>query len=263
MTGYAVGETPLGQQLGREDTELEPGDVRRRATLGPANSGRRVLLAIAVMIALLGGAAALSIWRYQVALDGAAQAELAHVERFRSRRRRRTSGIRTRPRTSISSGSPRPRRRSTRRRRASSQTTDGLGTDSAKEQALVAQARAANVAFVATFKQHLGAYERPAVVNALEALSDARERRARPARGAPGDFGRRGAEGGGRRGVRSEPGARRQHRRRPSCRARRRRVRRLRAPAARTDRPARSEAPEPSSATCARRWASSAASPPS
>ena len=43
MTGYALTETPLGQPLGRDATELEPKDGRRRATLGSSNSSRIVL----------------------------------------------------------------------------------------------------------------------------------------------------------------------------------------------------------------------------
>jgi hypothetical protein len=175
MTGYALGETPLGQQLGREDTELEPGAGRRRATLGPANSGRRILLAIAVMIALLGGAAALSIWRYQVALDGAAQADLAHVEEIQVAQATTHFWHQNETANEYFLGIAEAAKEVDAEAASFVQATEGLGADDAEEQALVAKARAANVAFVATFKQHLGAYERPAVVDALEALS-ARER---------------------------------------------------------------------------------------
>ena len=81
MTGYALTETPLGQPLGREATELEPKDERRRTTLGSSNSGR-IVLAIAVMIALLGAAVTLSIWRYEAALNDAALEAVAHQEQF-------------------------------------------------------------------------------------------------------------------------------------------------------------------------------------
>ena len=156
MTGYALGETPLGQQLGREDTELEPGAARRRATLGPANSGRRVLLAIAVMIALLGGAAALSIWRYQVAHRRAAKPDKrAHEEMFQAQEasthfwhQREAAneyflGVAT-PKGGLRGGQGLHSRDGGARRR---------GPGGA---ALAAAGKTANAAFVATFKQHLG-----------------------------------------------------------------------------------------------------------
>ena len=80
MTGYALTETPLGQPLGPASVELGPGDERRRATLG-SNSGR-IVLAIALMIALLGAAVALSIWRYEAALDDATFEALAQQDQF-------------------------------------------------------------------------------------------------------------------------------------------------------------------------------------
>ena len=78
MTGYALTRRRSGSRSAGKP-RVEPGGDPRLATLGSGNSGR-ILLAIAVMIAVLGGAVAISIWRYQVALDGAAQADLAHNE---------------------------------------------------------------------------------------------------------------------------------------------------------------------------------------
>ena len=67
MTGYALTEKPLGQPLGRDAADVAPKDERHREMLGSASS-RRIVLAIAAVIALLAGAVAMSIWRYEAAL---------------------------------------------------------------------------------------------------------------------------------------------------------------------------------------------------
>ena len=172
MTGYALTETPLGQPLGRE-SGLEPKGERRRMTLG--NSGGRIVLAIALAIAVLAGSVALSIWRYQVALDGAALADEAHEEQIQVAQAITHFWHQNETANEYFLGIGEAAKEVEAEAASFAQVTEGLGDDAAEEQALVAQARAANVAFVATFKQHLGAYERPAIVDALEALS-ARER---------------------------------------------------------------------------------------
>ena len=173
MTGYAVGETPLGQLLGREDTEVEPGDVSRHATLGQSMR-RRVLLAIAVMIVLLTGAVAMSIWRYEAALDSAATSKAANAEMFQaqeasthfSREREATNeyllGVATAEAEVYAQA------------KAFIAVTEGLGAGNPEERALTAEARAANAAFVATFREHLNPAENNPMAEqqAIELLSD-------------------------------------------------------------------------------------------
>ena len=171
MTGYALTETPLGQPLGRESAGLEPKDGRRFAMLGSGNSGRRIVLAIALAIAVLGGSVGMSIWRYQVALDAASQADLAHEEQIHVAEANMHFWHQSETANEYFLGVGEAQKEVEAEAKAFALVTQGLGSDAPEELALVAQARAANVAFVATFKQHLGAYERPAVVNALEALS--------------------------------------------------------------------------------------------
>ena len=170
MTGYALTETPLGQPLDREAAGLEPKDDRRFAMLGSGNSGR-IVLAIAVTIAVLAGAVAISIWRYQVALDAASLADLAHEEQIHVAEATTHFWHQSETANEYFLGIGEAQKEVEAEAKAFALVTQGLGSDAPEELALVAQARAANVAFVATFKQHLGAYERPAVVNALEALS--------------------------------------------------------------------------------------------
>jgi hypothetical protein len=171
MTGFALTETPLGQPLGRENAESEPGDGRRRSTLGFGSAGRRIVLALAVAIAVLAGAVATSIWRYQVALDAASQADLAHEEEIHVAQASMHFWHQSETANEYFLGIGEAQKEVEAEAKAFALVTEGLGSDAPEELALVAQARAANVAFVATFKEHLGAYERPAVVNALEALS--------------------------------------------------------------------------------------------
>ena len=186
MTGYALTETPLGQPLGRENAENEPGDERRRSTLGFGSAGRRIVLAIAVAIVVLAGAVGTSIWRYQVALDGAALADEAHEEQIQVAQAITHFWHQSETANEHFLGIGEAQKEVEAEAMAFALVTDGLGSDAEEEMALVAQARAANVAFVATFKQHLGAYERPAVVDALEALSARESAVLDPARGARG-----------------------------------------------------------------------------
>ena len=157
MTGYALTETPLGQPLGRESAGLEPEDERRGATLGSGNAGRRIVLAIAVAIVVLAGAVGTSIWRYQVALDGAALADEAHEEQIQVAQAITHFWHQSETANEHFLGIGEAQKEVEAEAMAFALVTDGLGSDAEEEMALVAQARAANVAFVATFKQHLGA----------------------------------------------------------------------------------------------------------
>ena len=106
------------------------------------------------------------------------------------------------------------------------------------------------------------ANERPAVVDALEALSASESAVLAPLEELQGISAGEAHEAAGRREVRGRSGACREHHRRTPCRARRHRIRRLRPPPRPADQPPRRTS-RTSSATYARRWASSAASPPS
>ena len=173
MTGYALGETPLGQQLGREDFELEPGAAPRRATLGPANSGRRVLVAIAVMIALLGGAAALSIWRYQVAIDAAEIDKVSLEEMFQAQEASTHFWREREAANEFLLGVTEAEGEIYEEAKAFTAVTEGLGDDAPEEAALTQQARTANTAFVAAFTKHRNAAQNGPIAEreAIEVLS--------------------------------------------------------------------------------------------
>ena len=173
MTGYALRETPLGQPLGREDIELESGGGRARATRGPANSRRRIILAVAVMIALLGGAAALSIWRYEGAIAQAARDKLSHEEMFQAQEASTHFWREREAANEYLLGVTDAEAEIEAEARAFTAVTEGLGAHAPDEQALTEQARVANVAFVAAFREHRDAAENGPIAEreAIELLS--------------------------------------------------------------------------------------------
>jgi methyl-accepting chemotaxis protein len=157
MTSYALKDRMLGQQGGREAAELEPGDARRPATRESANSGRRIVLAIALMITLLAGAVGISIRRYQVALHDTTLRGEARVEQL-SAQQAGTHFWREREAANeyllgVSDAEPEVHAEA----QAFLKVTEGLGADDPLELALTERARVANAAFVATFVQHRGA----------------------------------------------------------------------------------------------------------
>ena len=176
MTGYSLTETPLGQPLGREASELEPKDERRRMTLGSGNSGR-IVLAIAVMIALLGAAVTLSIWRYEAALNDAALEALAHQDQFEEQQATTHFWREREAANEYFLGVTDAEAEIYAEAKGFIAVTEGLGADDPVERELVAEARAANEAFVATFQQHRDALEQgqAAKLVAVEALSTGEE----------------------------------------------------------------------------------------
>ena len=142
-------------------TIARPGAGRRRVgvSIGVADGpGGRVLLASVVIIALLGAAVAVSIWRYEHAigqknlvLEVSSEQQRAEtmVTAFWNEREAANEFLLTDSREIFNEV-------------AEVQTTferaaKGLGADSAAEAALVAQARAHNDAFVATFARNRAA----------------------------------------------------------------------------------------------------------
>jgi methyl-accepting chemotaxis protein len=176
MTGYALTETPLGQPLGREAAELEPKDERRRATLGSSNSSR-IVLAIAMMIALLAGSVAMSIWRYQAAIHETTLRGQARVEQLQAQQAS-TAFWHEREAANefLLIGELELATEVGVQETAFMKATEGLGADVPAELALSEQARAANAAFVATFEQNRGfAMRGVAAETRVLDLLDARE----------------------------------------------------------------------------------------
>jgi len=153
MTGYALTETTVGHSPGRETIEVESVE-RRNATLGAATGGRRIMLAIALMIALLGGAVGVSIWRYEVALNDATVQSRDRAEQLRAQEasthfwHERNAANEYRLGGSVDSVNEVQAEAD-----AFMKATAGLGSDVPKERALAARSRAGNAAFVATFEQ--------------------------------------------------------------------------------------------------------------
>jgi methyl-accepting chemotaxis protein len=176
MTGYALTETPLGQPLGREATELEPKDERRGGSLGPSTSGR-IVLAIAVTIALLGGAVTLSIWRYQAALNDGKLNAGAHEQQFVQQQAVTHFWREREAANEYFLGVGEAEGEVYDEAKAFNAVTQGLAANDPAERELVAEARAANAAFVATFKQNRGALDagQAAKVSAVDALSAGEE----------------------------------------------------------------------------------------
>jgi len=174
MTGYALTETPLGQPLDREAAGLEPTDEPRRKRFGFGNAGPPILLAIAVTIAVLAGAVGMSIWRYQVALEKAAQNQAAHAEVLQAQVAITRFSRQREAANEFLLGVLVAEAEVYAQAKAFIAATDGLGHDHPEEQALTDEARAANVAFVATFREHLDAEANNPVAEqqAIELLSD-------------------------------------------------------------------------------------------
>ena len=176
MTGYALTETPLGQPLGREATELEPKDERRRTALGSSNSSR-IVLAIAVTIALLGAAVTLSIWRYEAALNDAGLEALAHQEQFYEQQATTHFWREREAANEYFLGVSEAEEEIYAEAKGFDAATESLAADDAAERELVADAKAANAAFVATFQQQRGALDQgqAAKLVALDALGTGEE----------------------------------------------------------------------------------------
>jgi methyl-accepting chemotaxis protein len=177
MSGYALRKATPGQLPSREAAELESGDEPRRGTIGSATGGRRIVLAIGVVVALLGGAMGTSIWRYQAAMHEATLRSNAHAEEFQAQR---ASTYFWQERESANeylfSGSLLAKGEVGAEAKAFTKVTEGLGADVPAELALRDQSRAANVAFVAAFEQNAGAVTRGrAPRQRVAALLSARE----------------------------------------------------------------------------------------
>jgi methyl-accepting chemotaxis protein len=153
MTGYALTETPLGQPHGREAARLEPTDDRRHAA-GSADAGRRVVLAIAVIIALLGGAVAISIWRYEVALHDTTLRGEARLEQLQTQQASTHFWREREAANEYLLGVTGAEAEVYSEAKAFAKLMAGLGADAAAERALSERSALANVAFVATFKQN-------------------------------------------------------------------------------------------------------------
>jgi methyl-accepting chemotaxis protein len=157
MTGYALTETRLAQSPGRASAELGSEDKRRRGTLGAATARHRIVLSIALIIALLGGAVAVSIWRYEVALTQGTLRTHARAEQVQaSEASARFWHEREVANEYLLVGSPLMRSEVTAEAKAFTKATVGLGIDVPAELVLRNRSRAANAAFVATFEQHRG-----------------------------------------------------------------------------------------------------------
>jgi methyl-accepting chemotaxis protein len=175
MTGYALTETPLGQPLGREATGLEPKD-ERRATFGSSNS-RRIVIAIAVMIAILGAGVTLSIWRYEAALNDAALETVAHQDQFLQQQATTHFWREREAANEYFLGVSEAEDEIYAEAKLFDAVTEGLAADDAAERELVADASAANAAFVATFQQQRDAADQgqAAKLVALDALGAGEE----------------------------------------------------------------------------------------
>ena len=177
MTGYALTETPLGQPLGREATELEPKDGRRRTALGSSNSSRIVLgdrsddrsprrrrhsfyLALRSLRSTTQGSR-LSHTRN----NSTQQQATTHFWREREAANEYFLGV-TEAEEEIYAEA-----------KGFDAATESLAADDAAERELVADARAANAAFVATFQQQRGALDQgqAAKLVALDALGAGEE----------------------------------------------------------------------------------------
>ena len=153
MTGYALTEKPLGQPLGRDAADVGPKDERHREMLGSASS-RRIVLAIAAVIALLAGAVAMSIWRYEAALNDAAQEAVAHLDQFEEQQATTHFWREREAANEYLLGVREAEAEIYEEAKLFNTVTATLGADDPAERELVAEARAANDAFVATFKQN-------------------------------------------------------------------------------------------------------------
>jgi methyl-accepting chemotaxis protein len=161
MSGYALRKATPGRLPGREAAELESGDEPRQTTLGSSTGGRRIVLAIALVIALLGGTVGTSIWRYQAALHEGTLRSHAHSEDFQAEQAT-THFWKEREAANefLFSGSLAARGEVGVEARAFTKVTEALGADVPAELALRERSRAANAAFVASFEQNAGAVTR-------------------------------------------------------------------------------------------------------
>ena len=155
MTGYAATETTFGPSPGGEALEVESGDELPKTTRGSAGA-RTILLAIAVTIALLGGAEGVSIWRYEGALHyGRLQAQ-ASAEQLRAQEASTHFWHeRNAANAYLLGGSARSLQQVQAEAEAFTKATAGLGAegDQPMERAFAQRSRAGNAAFVATFEQ--------------------------------------------------------------------------------------------------------------
>jgi methyl-accepting chemotaxis protein len=158
MNSFALRGTTRGKPSRPAAAELESGHERPEGTLGSATAGRRIVLAIALIIALLGGAVGVSIWRYQAALRDAGLRDSSRVEQHQAQEasthfwHERAAANEYRLGGSLDSVSV-----VAAEGEAFIKSTVGLGTDVPAELELVRQSKAGNVAFLAAFEQSRGA----------------------------------------------------------------------------------------------------------
>jgi methyl-accepting chemotaxis protein len=155
MTGYTLTEPKLGKPTGQEGVALESKDELQHAPDGSAMASRRILIAIAVFIALLGSAVGVSIWRYEVALSDAEQRDTAHAEQLQAQQAS-THFWREREAANeyLLGGSPEYEAEVRSEATEFAKVTEGLGADVPAELALADQSRAANAAFLTAFLEH-------------------------------------------------------------------------------------------------------------
>jgi methyl-accepting chemotaxis protein len=152
MSGYAI-KTTLGDVPSAEG-DAEP----RQAKLGWATAGRRIVPAIALIIALLGGAVGVSIWRYQAALHDATLRSHAYAEQLQVQEagmhfwHERAAANEYRLGGSLDSVSE-----VAAQAQAFTRATAGLGSDVPAERTLITKSRAGNTAFLASFEESRGA----------------------------------------------------------------------------------------------------------
>jgi methyl-accepting chemotaxis protein len=154
MTAYALREPTFGQLPGREAAELES----ERATGGSASGGRRIVLMIALTIALLSSSVGVSIWRYEIALNQAAKRDASRAEQLQSERAS-THFWREREAANeyLLNGKAEYSGELLAEAKAFTKEMRGLGSGSTAELALAERSREGNIAFVATFEQQRGA----------------------------------------------------------------------------------------------------------
>ena len=157
MTSFALRRNTLARPPSLDAADVEPGREPSAATLGSATAGRRIVLAVALIIALLGGAVGVSIWRYQAALREARLSDRSRVEQIQVQQ---ASTHFWHERAAVDdyrlAGSVDAIGVVAAQGAAFVKATKGLGVDQAAELALVKRSRAANASFLAAFNQSRG-----------------------------------------------------------------------------------------------------------
>ena len=165
MTGYALRST-LGWLPGRKVAELDEPDEHRDVAPGSSKAGRRIIFTTALMIALLGGAMAISIWRYEAALDQATVRGDSHEEQLQAHRA--TSYFLRERESARESILGLPVNESVAgQARAFMKATEGLGAGFPEEEVLVKRSRLANAGFVAAFEKYRDEAERGVISRRL------------------------------------------------------------------------------------------------